>query len=259
MDAVEQYDVDADLESGEAADPALPPSSGESPRERDMSETQVAESAREAAAAAPDLGAALEPLQATLAEGFADLLRAFEDKLAYDRGKERQIDRLHAELQEHKRDLVAKIKRPLIQGIVRLHDDLGKVVAALGRRKAEELTPERFFRALDGFADDIELLLGQHGVETCHAPGEDFDPRRQTALRTETTNDPELAGTVAERLRPGFAEGETLLQKERVAVYAAVPSSSAPPPASAGARGTADPAVGVASGPPADREGSIEQ
>ncbi len=222
MDAVEEYEA-AELETGQGAGCRQRPSSTESPPEEDREhETSEAQPAAPEPAQLPasDLGASLEPLQATMTRGFADLLRAFEDKIAYDHSKERQIDRLHAELQEHKRDLVAKIKRPLIQGLVRLHDDLGKVVAALGRRPAEELTPERFFNAFDGFADDVELLLGQHGIEAYSAPGEEFDPRRQTALRTESTDDSDLVGTIAARLRPGFSEGETLLQKERVAVYA---------------------------------------
>ncbi len=224
MDAVEQHETGTEPESGEAIDLAAPPPGVESQSEEGPeSETSEAQPADVEAveAPAPDPFTGLEILEATIADGFADLLRVFEDKLAYDRAKERQIDRLHGELQEHKRDLVAKIKRPLIQGLVRLHDDLGRVVAALGRRPEEELTPKRFFNAFAGFADDIELLLGQHGIEAFSAPGEDFDPRRQTALRTETTDDPDLAGTVAERLRPGFAEGQALLQKERVAVYAA--------------------------------------
>ncbi len=228
---VAEYAVDSELESREGtARSGLEDQLGEDrgyetpehetpePRSADPETTQMS---------VPDLAASLEPIQATMAQGFADLLRAFEDKLAYDRSKERQIDRLHAELQEHKRDLVAKIKRPLIQGLVRLHDDLGKVVTALGRRPVEQLTPERFFGAFGGFADDIELLLGQHGIEAYSAPGEDFDPRLQTALRTEATDDADLVGTIAERLRSGFSEGETLLQKERVAVYAA--TRSAPP------------------------------
>jgi molecular chaperone GrpE (heat shock protein) len=104
---------------------------------------------------------------------------------------------------------------------VRLHDDLGKTLTALARLPAEESTPQRFLSTLEGFGDDVELLLGQHGVERFEHPGDTFEPRRQTALRTEATDDPVLVGTVAVRLRPGFAQGETLLQKERVAVYVA--------------------------------------
>jgi molecular chaperone GrpE len=174
-----------------------------------------------------DAGQALHPaealsrLEAVVAAGFADLLREVREKAAVDRFREAQVDRLHAELQTYKNDLVSKQARLLIQGIVRLHDDLGKSVAALRQKPPEELTPETLFRQLTDFQDDVELLLGQHGVERFELPGEELDPRRQTVARTVPTEDPGRAGRIAERVRPGFEQGETTLQKERVAVFVA--------------------------------------
>ncbi|HSK80487.1 MAG TPA: nucleotide exchange factor GrpE [Thermoanaerobaculia bacterium] len=164
---------------------------------------------------------ALARLEAAVAGGFADLLREVREKAALDRFREEQVDRLHAELQTYKNDLVSKQARLLIQGIVRLHDDVGRSVAALRQKPAEELTPEVLFRQLADFQDDVELLLGQHGVERFEAAGEELDPRRQTVARTVPTDDPGRAGRIAERVRPGFEQGETILQKERVAVWVA--------------------------------------
>lgn len=164
---------------------------------------------------------ALTRLETAMAAGFAGLLQEIREKTATDRFREGQIDRLHAELQTYRNDLVSKQARLLIQGIIRLHDDLGKAVAALGQKPPAELTPEILFRQLADFQDDLELLLGQHGVEPFQAPGEELDPRRQTVARTVPTDDPGLAGRIAERVRPGFEQGETLLQKERVAVWVA--------------------------------------
>jgi molecular chaperone GrpE len=174
-----------------------------------------------AAAESSPLLTALERLEISLAEGLAVLLEEFRGRLALDRFKEDQIARLHGELQTYKSDLVNKTARQLLQGLIRLHDDLGKMASALRQKPPEELTPERFFQQFAGFQDDIELLLGQHGVESFTSPGEAFDPRRQTAARTVPTDDPGRVGQVAERLRPGFEQGEALLQKERVAVYVA--------------------------------------
>lgn len=165
--------------------------------------------------------AMFERLETAMVAGFADLLREFRDKLALDRFKEEQITRLHDELQAYRNDLVHRSARQILQGLIRLHDDLGKVVGSLRQKPDEELTPERFFQQLDGFRDDLELLLGQHGVERFEVSAEQFDPRRQTALRTIPTGDSALVGRIAARLRPGFEQGETLLQKERVTVYAA--------------------------------------
>jgi len=163
----------------------------------------------------------LVDLQETVRTGLADLHAVLRDKLTYDRFKEEQISRLHEELQSFKSDLISKPARQLLQGLIRLHDDLGKMATALRQRPAEELTPERFFQQFADFQDDIELLLGQNGVEPFETSGDSFEPRRQTVLRTITTEDPDRVGQVAEHLRPGFEQGEALLQKERVAVYIA--------------------------------------
>jgi|SRR6185295_5605892 len=169
---------------------------------------------------------ALTRLETTVAAGLAELLQEIREKAAIDRFREEQIDRLHAELQTYKNDLVSKQARLLIQGIVRLHDDLGRSVTTLRQKPPEELTPETLFRQLADFQEDIELLLGQHGVERFEAPGEEFDPRRQTVTRTVPTEDPGRVGRISERVRPGFEQGETIVQKERVAVYAASNSTN---------------------------------
>lgn len=168
-----------------------------------------------------DLAGAIGHLQETVTAGFADLLQQLRDKVTYDRFKEEQITRLHEELQGYKSDLVSKPARQLVQGLIRMHDDLGKMAAALRQKPAEELTPERFFQQFADFQDDLELLLGQNGVERFQTPGDVFDPRRQTAIRMVPADDPARVGQIAERLRPGFEQGEALLQKERVAVYVA--------------------------------------
>jgi molecular chaperone GrpE len=167
------------------------------------------------------LGSVVERLETIVGAGFTSILAEFRDKLALDRFKEEQITRLHEELQDYRNDLISRTARQILQGLIRFHDSLGKVSVSLRQRPVEELTPERFFHQLEGFQDDVELLLGQHEVEKFEVPGSDFDPRRQTAVRSVPTDDSTQVGRIAERVRSGFRLGETLLQKERVAVYAA--------------------------------------
>jgi molecular chaperone GrpE len=167
------------------------------------------------------LGSAVGRLETAIAAGVTSILAEFRENFALDRFKEDQINRLHEEVQTFRNDLVLRAVRQVLQGLIRLHDDMGKVLTALRGRPAEELTPERLLHQIEGFQDDVELLLGQHGVERFEAAVEEFDPRRQTALRTMPAGDPAQVGRIAERLRPGFEQGEALLQKERVAVFAA--------------------------------------
>ena len=160
-------------------------------------------------------------LETAIAAGVTSILAEFRENFALDRFKEDQINRLHEEVQAFRNDLVLRTVRQVLQGLIRLHDDMGKVLASLRGRPAEELTPERLLHQIEGFQDDVELLLGQHGVERFEAAVEELDPRRQTALRTLPASDPAQVGRIAERLRPGFEQGDVLLQKERVAVFAA--------------------------------------
>lgn len=174
--------------------------------------------------------AGVQRLEAQVAAEAGKILQAFADKLALDGFREEQVERLHAELQQHREGMLERATRPLLNAVIRVHDDLGKVVASLRARPPEEITPERTFRVLDGFREDLELLLAQHGVEPFEPVDDIFDPRLHTALRTVHTGDPGLTGRIAERLRPGFSHGEALLQKARVAVFTAQggPAPAAP-------------------------------
>lgn len=168
----------------------------------------------------------LEALKQQLDESTRTLHKTFADKLALDRHKEQQIDALHAEVQEHKRGLLARATRPLLTGLVRLHDSLGRMVEDLRREPPEELTPERFYGILEGFQDDVEIVLDDQGVSLFLEPCERFEPRRQTSRQTIESDDEERVGTIARRVRPGFEQNEILLQKERVDVYVRARPSS---------------------------------
>ena len=154
-----------------------------------------------------------------LESGINQILKAFDQKLAYDTTKQQQIDHLHAELQLHRTDLIARTNRPLVNGLIRLHDDVGKLVDSLRKKPAEELEPEVFFKAFQNIQVDIEMLLDQNGIVSFTEQDEKFEPRRQRLVNNVRTSEEQLIGTIAERLRPGFEQTDDLIQKERVSVY----------------------------------------
>lgn len=168
-------------------------------------------------------------IEGAVGRAAAPLLRAIEDRLALDRFRETQIDKLHMELQTYKADLVSKAIQPVLKSLIRLHDDMGKVLEALEKEEPAQLTPERALHLLDGFREDVELALHHNGVIAFRTEDDTFDPRRQRVLRTVQTDDPDTVGRLAARLRPGFEQGETVLEKERVAVYVIAPGTAAPP------------------------------
>lgn len=147
------------------------------------------------------------------------ILSAFEKKLSYDATKQKQIDSLHAELQKYRSDLIARTNRPLVNGLIRLHDSTGKLSENLRMKIDKEFDSEIFFNILESLREDIEILLDQNGIVFFVEQDEKFNPKRQHAIRQVKTVDNKLVGTIAERLRFGFEQGNDLIQKERVSIY----------------------------------------
>jgi molecular chaperone GrpE (heat shock protein) len=185
----------------------------ESPAAGTAAEASAPAERRDLAVPAPLAEAA--SLLEIVERGFDRLARAFDDKLAYDAHKESQIDALHRELQEHRGGLLARAVRPLLAGLIRLHDDLGRAAEVVVEADLDVV------RRLQEFQDDVEILLGDYGVTVFREPVERFEPRRQTVRRTIDADPPECAGAIACRVRPGFERDGELLQKERVDVYVA--------------------------------------
>ncbi|MGE4182775.1 MAG: hypothetical protein AB7J34_23365 [Limisphaerales bacterium] len=214
----------AEAQSGHHDPEPAPEQAAFVPREDDRGErVPVTQTGREVVADGNPLGDRRDDPLAVVAtkidEAVARVLTAFGEKLAYDQTKQVQIDRLHEELLQYRSDLVSRAARPLAHGMIQLHDDIGKLLSALRAKPAEQLTPARFFSLLEGLQDDVEIVLGQNGIAAFREPGCQFEPRRQRALKRVSTFEAALAGTVAERIRPGFEQGVEILEKERVSTY----------------------------------------
>ena len=169
-------------------------------------------------------------LSALLSNLEARLLDAFNRKLAFDTFKEKQIDRLHEELQGYKSDLLLKAAQPLIAAIIKLHSDVGRIISGISREDPTKLTVEQIIGFFDSFRDEIVDLLAARGVEMFQTAGGDrFDAHRQSSVGTVETSNSELAGRVAETAQPGFEQGATVLSKEKVKIYSVARSGSDEP------------------------------
>lgn len=157
------------------------------------------------------------------------VLAALAEYRAVDRFKEAQLDQLHAELQGHRADLVGKATRPVFLSLIRLHDDIGKLLEPVAAEGLAALTPEKMVRLLEELHKDVAVVLEEHGVSAFRGEAERFDARREKVLRTVETTSTQLAGQVAERIRPGFEQNGVLLEKERVAVYVLPKNAGAAP------------------------------
>ncbi len=178
-----------------------------------------------------DVGPAMLPVDhntgvlgalSTLSERFdrrLDALQTLIDReIRAESTREKVVDRLHAELQEYKQDLLLNTLRPVFIDLVQLHDDIGKVAVA---PVTDEPNPEaaRLIELMRGFQQGIEDILYRQGVEPFAVDGDTFDPRSQRAAAVEPTDDPEKNKTVADRLRKGFRAGDRVIRPEIVSVY----------------------------------------
>lgn len=176
-----------------------------------------------------DVYSKVEQLQQSVELSVEQIQTSFNDKLAYDATKQQQIDVLHQELVEHRQNLIAKTIRPLVNGIIRMHDDLGRLLDKFqvdDDSNTQSLTPERSLKLLAGVQEDIEILLDQNGVMAFESPNEEFEPRRQSVVKKIPVDDPALVGHIALRVRPGFEQGQELIKKERVNVYVQAPEQA---------------------------------
>lgn len=161
--------------------------------------------------------AALESMSEALNQRLAGLQAQFDREVRAEATRERIVDRLHAELQECKQDLLLRVQRPIFIDLIQLHDDIGKMARALGDEPDER--GAAFRGTLESIQVAIEDVLYRQGVEPFRGEGDAFDPRRQRALTTVATDREDLAKTIAERLRPGFQAGDKVIRPELVSVY----------------------------------------
>ncbi len=140
-------------------------------------------------------------------EELAALRQAFDAKIRYDNGRERLIQTMAEELEQHRNNVHQGLLRPVLVDLISLYDDLTQVLGSADAGRLE------FVR------DTIEQILARNGVRKFTVEGDAVDRSRQRVVSTVDIPDPELRRRVAERLRPGFAWEEKVLRPEWVSAY----------------------------------------
>jgi molecular chaperone GrpE len=171
---------------------------------------------------------AIKELGEHLGRRLDSLQTTFERELRAEATRERVVDRLHAELQEYKQDFLLKVQRPIFVDLIQLHDDIGKMIDSRAPSEPSALGSADIRGILAPIQTAIEDILYRQGVERFTAEGTEFDPRKQRAISSQTTDDMALHKKVAARLRPGFCAGDRLIRPEIVTVFTFRP---APAPA----------------------------
>lgn len=152
-----------------------------------------------------------------IAQSVSQLRMDFDTKIKYDESKDRTINALHQELQDYRADIVLKHQRPLVNDLISLYDDLGRLVAAGG--------------VVDHLADiqsDIETMLARSGIEAYEMPQDTFESAFQRVQQVVPTDQPDLDRRVAARVRRGFRYGDHVIRPEIVDIYRHTPPADAP-------------------------------
>ena len=97
---------------------------------QDPGGTETARPSVPAADSTPRIMAAISQLGTLVEHRFASLQTLFDREVRAEATRERIVDRLHAELQEYKQDLLLKVQRPIFIDLIQLHDDIGKMIEA---------------------------------------------------------------------------------------------------------------------------------
>jgi molecular chaperone GrpE (heat shock protein) len=145
-----------------------------------------------------------------------DLRQDFETKLKYDDGKQKTIDTLHKELEEHRTGLHFKILRPVFLDLIRLYDDLEKMIESMSPQPEQSLN--RTLEDLQLLQGEVVEILERYGAEAFSLDGP-LQANKQRVIKTIETTDSTLDKRIARRLRKGFSYENRILRPEQVVVY----------------------------------------
>ena len=183
---------------------------------QDRSETETARPPESAADSTPKIIVAISQLGTLVEHRFTALQTLFDREIRTEATRERIVDRLHAELQEYKQDLLLRVQRPIFIDLIQLHDDIGKMIEA---QPADEPDQAAALRAPSNrFAPQsrIPFIARESNRSSTRAKTSTPPP----ALGVDRPHRrPRRNKTIADRLRPGFQAGEKLIRPEIVSVH----------------------------------------
>ncbi len=152
----------------------------------------------------------------SLTEAVETLSAGLNENFKYATQKEELFDRMYSEMAKYKDDLYAKLLKPFILETITILEDYRRTLERL-----DTLTQEQLHKAIKNIPSDLEDLLENNGVDVLISEGENplFDRKLHQVIRTVETDNPELDGKIAKKLRPGYAWNGTILRQEKVELY----------------------------------------
>ncbi len=191
----------------------------EAPQEPVIEENTAQPETEEVPAPQVDLTPILEVLGQLQAQ-VTKLGEDFNTKLRYDASKKEIIDKQFQELDAYHREAHEKLSKAIVMDIISEIDG-----AERSAEHYESLTPtqENFAKLkklIVAHAEDLRDILENNDITSYRTePGEAFNHKRHSVLKTIPTENPELSKTIQASLRWGFEKDGKVLRPEKVAVY----------------------------------------
>ena len=148
-----------------------------------------------------------------------DLSKNFESKLKYDKHKDEIIDKLHAENQSYKNDLLKKTVMPFVNEVIFLIDDYSNLYKKYSNTDISEIDNAKLLKQFGNILEDLEELLIKNGIEAFSVENETVDFSKQKIIKTVPTSEQDKDKTVCERFKKGFMMDGKMIRQEWISCY----------------------------------------
>ena len=163
-----------------------------------------------------ELSASLVTLQAQATK----LSEDFNAKLRYDASKKEIIDKQFHELDAYHREAHEKLSKAIVMDLISEIDGAERSAEHYETLSPTQENYAKLKKLIMAHADDLRDVLENNEIESYRtAPGDPFDHKRHSVLKTIPTDDPTLVKTIQASLRSGYVKGDKVIRPEKVAVY----------------------------------------
>lgn len=163
-----------------------------------------------------ELSASLGTLQAQATK----LSEDFNAKLRYDASKKEIIDKQFQELDAYHREAHEKLSKAIVMDLISEIDGAERSAEHYETLAPTQENYAKLKKLIMAHADDLRDVLENNEIESYRtAPGDPFDHKRHSVLKTIPTEDSTLAKTIQASLRSGYVKAEKVIRPEKVAVY----------------------------------------
>lgn len=145
----------------------------------------------------------------------AALKRNFDERLSYDKTKEKAFDHLYKELDEFKKNSVFNYNRPLYIDIILLFDRIENIKTGIDHSNNSSVG---FGEILETLTAELLEILYRQGIEIIVHNMKKFDPAIQRAIGVEQASKEEENNQIARIVRRGFRFNNQILRAEEVLV-----------------------------------------